>query len=89
MRKPVRFSSHAKQKFRILTQHGVVIKREQVILTVLNPEKQEIARKGRKLAQRGLDRTRVLRVVYEDRDNDLLVVTFYPGRRDRYEGELQ
>jgi len=27
----------------------------------------------------------VLRVVYEEKDNEIVVVTFYPARRERYE----
>jgi hypothetical protein len=37
------------------------------------------------LAQKALDATHVLRVVYEEAGQDILVITLYPGRRTRYE----
>lgn len=40
---------------------------------------------GRKIAQGPLDESRVLRVVYEEKGDDIIIVTFYPGRRQRYE----
>ena len=40
------------------------------------------------VAQRGITETHVLRVVYEESEDELVVVTFYPGRKDRYEGNV-
>ena len=39
---------------------------------------------GRLIAQDSLDEEHVLRVIYEESD-EIMVVTLYPGRRERYE----
>lgn len=49
------------------------------------PDKIEEGYKGRLVAQRAIDDSRVMRVVYETRIEELFVVTVYPGRRSRYE----
>src|SRR3989344_2206663 len=38
-----------------------------------------------KIAQRGFDRTRVLRVVYREENGTKTIITSYPGRRRQYE----
>ena len=40
--------------------------------------------KGRKIAQKELDLDHVLRVIYEEHANEIVIVTFYPGRKERY-----
>jgi hypothetical protein len=57
---------------------------EMVELCLRSPDRVELARAKRKVAQRALDTAHVLRVVYEDVGQDILVITLYPGRR-RYE----
>jgi Txe/YoeB family toxin of Txe-Axe toxin-antitoxin module len=65
------------------------VRKEDVIKTVKEPEKVEKGRKGRMIAQRTIDVEHVLRVVYEKKDNEIVVITFYPARRERYEGQLR
>jgi len=86
MAKKVVYGDHAKEKFRILRRHGFVVSKRQVRETVQKPEKVEEGYKGRKVAQRGITVRHVLRVVYEERPEETGVITFYPGRRSRYEG---
>jgi len=52
---------------------------------VQKPEKVEAGYQGRKVAQRGITERHVLRVIYEEGSEDIRVVTFYPGKRSRYE----
>ena len=66
-----------------------MVRKEDVIKTVKEPEKVEKGRKGRMIAQRTIDVEHVLRVVYEKKDNEIVVITFYPARRERYEGQLR
>ena len=66
-----------------------MVRKEDVIKTVKEPEKVEKGRKGRMIAQRTIDVEHVLRVVYEEKDNEIVVITFYPARRERYEGQLR
>ena len=79
---------HAVLKLGILKEHGFALSAEKVLDTVENPEKVAAGRKGRKIAQKVLDDTHVLRVVYEEKDDHIEVVTLYPARRNRYEDQL-
>lgn len=83
--KGIRFSQHALLKFEVLVAHGLSLEKELVMNTVLNPAMVSEGYRGRKIAQGPLDEGRVLRVVYEERGDEVIVVTFYPGRRQRYE----
>ena len=49
------------------------------------PEKLMEGYKGRKIAQRSFDPDHVLRVVYEEHPGETVIITFYPGRRERYD----
>ena len=62
-----------------------MVRKEDVIKTIKEPEKVEKGRKRRVIAQRTIDIEHVLRVVYEERGNEIVVITFYPARRGRYE----
>jgi hypothetical protein len=50
-----------------------------------NPERVEPSYKDRKVAQRTINQTHLLRVIFEEEDDEKTVITFYPARRDRYE----
>jgi hypothetical protein len=79
------YGDHAKDKFALLRRHGFVVSRKQVTEIVQKPEKIEAGYKGRKVAQRSVSERHVLRVVYEDEPEEIKIVTFYPGRKSRYE----
>ena len=40
------------------------------------------------IAGRAIDENHLLRVVYEIKDDRLIIVTFYPARSDRYEDRV-
>jgi hypothetical protein len=82
------YGDHAQAKFAILQRHGFEISRKQVNATVRKPEKVEEGYRGRKVAQREITKTHVLRVIYEEQSEEIHIVTFYPGRKDRYAGKL-
>lgn len=84
----IRFTPHAKMKFEILKRHNFPVLEEQVEETILMPDKVETTRKGRRIAQKRISNRHVLRVIYQERDEWIEVVTFYPGRRQRYEDKL-
>jgi hypothetical protein len=44
--------------------------------------------KGRMIAQKRITERHVLRVVYRQEGENQVVITFYPGRRERYESKL-
>ena len=82
------YGEHAETKFELLREHGFEVARRQGNDAVRKPEKVEEGYKGRKVAQRGISDTHVLRVVYEEDSQEIRIVTFYPGRKDRYARNL-
>jgi len=50
-----------------------------------NPDLVEPGYHERKIAQKTIDAEHVLRVVFEDLPDRIRMITFYPGRRKRYE----
>ena len=88
MAKKIVYGSHAEEKFEILRRHGFVVSKKQVRETLQRPEKVEEGFRGRKVAQRRISEKHVLRVVYEEKQKEIGVVTFYPGRRSRYESSI-
>ncbi len=88
MAKKIVYGSHAEEKFEILRRHGFVVSKRQVRETLQKPEKIEEGFRGRKIAQRKISEKHVLRVIYVEGPKEIGVVTFYPGRRRRYEGSV-
>ena len=74
---------HAREKFDLVKQYGFQIDESKVIETLLNPSLLE-RKNTQYFAAKALDRNYALRVVYEKRKGYLVVVTFYPVRRERY-----
>ena len=81
----IRFSQHALLKFEILRAHGVDLDERIIEETLEHPTQMSAGYQGRLVAQGPLDEQRVLRVVYEETPEEIVVITFYPGRRERYE----
>jgi len=79
----VTFTRHAEEKFKMLAQHGFMVTREQVQVTVMAPDLTLPQSEGRFLAQKRLSERHVLRVIYRCQEDERIVITFYPGRRDR------
>jgi Txe/YoeB family toxin of Txe-Axe toxin-antitoxin module len=86
--KKIGYGSHAEEKFEILRRHGFVVSKRQVRETLQRPEKTEEGFRGRNVAQRRISEKHVLRVVYEEGQREIRVVTCYPGRRSRYESSI-
>jgi len=84
--KNIIFSGHALLKMQILREHGFRVDEEFIRNVVKDPDKIEKGHKAARLvAQKGIDKDHVIRVVYEERTDHLLIITMYPGRRKRYE----
>lgn len=79
----VRFTKHAREKFDFVRRYGFDVDKEKVREVVLSPDRLD-ERGGQFLALKALDETHALRVVYEERKGYLVVITFYPVKRDRY-----
>ena len=85
----IRYTKHALEKFKILEKHGVKVKKSFVSQTVKNPELEDnVSRKPLKIAVGGIDKDHCLRIVYRQEEKVRVVITFYPVRKGRYEGEI-
>ena len=67
----------------MLKRYGFKIRRKLVINAILDPEHLE-ERNNQFFATRIIGSKYALRVVYENRKDYLVVITFYPVRRERY-----
>ncbi len=83
--KEIRMSKHAHSKLEILASRSLAISLDLVIDTVRSPDRLEIGQEGRLIAQRSLNESLVLRVVYREFNALIVVITLYPGKRSRYE----
>ena len=81
--KTITLSPHAKEKLKRLVQ--IDITEEKTVKTVQDPESVTAGYFGRKIAQSTLTDELSLRVVYEEMNNSILVVTMYPAKKGRYE----
>jgi len=84
----VRFTRHAENKFAVLSAHGCLVTRERVLEVLAHPDAVVEGYRARRIAQGWLNNAHVLRVVFEEHEDERVVVTFYPGRRSRYEGPI-
>jgi len=82
-KKSIYFCPHAEEKLKRLIKIGVT--KKNVIETIRNPEKLTPGYFDRKIAQSKLSPDVVLRVIYEETNNKVLIVTMYPGKKRRYE----
>ena len=79
------FTKHAKNKFKILKRHKFFVSEKQVIKTVESPDLIDKSRLPLLIAQRKIDKTHVLRVVYKKEFGIIKIITFYPGRKKQYD----
>lgn len=80
----IRFMNHAREKFAILSRHDFHLTEADVIETLTDLDQIEIDRYP-PIAQKVISDRHVLRVVFRREDGDMVVITFYPGRRRQYE----
>ena len=79
----IKFTKHALEKFDFLKKYSFEISREQVLNAILNPNR--LDKKGNQFfAIKIINAKHCLRVVYEKAGRLLVVITFYPVRRNRY-----
>jgi len=82
------YTEHADFKFRVLKQHGFSISKEQIEHIIKEPEKVTLGRRGRLVARKPVSQTHLIRVVYEQQEDEIRIITFYPARRERYEDQI-
>jgi len=79
----IRFTRHAHEKFDLVKHYGFEVNEEKVLETVRNPTHLD-QKDTQYFATKAIDDKYALRVVYEKRKEYILVITFYPVRRERY-----
>ena len=79
-----RFTLHAKQKLILLRRYRFNITAKKVKQTVQNPVKIDERNDGTLIATTLFDEKHILRVVYRQEDDIMIVITMYPGRRKAY-----
>jgi len=82
-RSKIRFTKHAREKFEFLKHYGFEIDERKVIETIRNPTRTD-QKNAQYFAIKAINVKYALRVVYEKRKDYLVVITFYPVRRERY-----
>lgn len=83
--KKITFSHHALEKIEILKKHNVEFTIIDAEKTIISPDSVESGYKNRKIAQRFIDENHILRIVFEESEDEIIIVTMYPARRKRYE----
>ncbi len=81
----IRFTNHARDKFKVLRVHGVLVTKSQVMHVIRRPDAIDSQRLPLLIAQGNFDKSRILRVVYRNEGDTVVVITFYPGRKSQYE----
>ncbi len=76
----IKITKHAEDRLRKYDLNKVL-----VIKAVLDPDCIVEGKFGRKIAQKILDERYLLRVVFEEKGDQLIIVTCYKARRERYE----
>ncbi len=79
----IRFTKHAREKFALLEKYGFPLDEAAVRGTILNPSHVD-RRRGQVLAIRPFDEEYAIRVVYRLINDNIVVVTFYPVKRKRF-----
>lgn len=78
------FTKHASEKFKVLKRHKFVVTKQQVLDAVNKPELIDNSGLPLLIAQKKIDKSHVLRVVYKQEGHDIKIITFYPGRVKQY-----
>lgn len=81
--KKISFTRHAREKFQFLKEYGFEVPETSVREAVMNPSRVD-RKDDQLLALKPLDREYAVRVVYKIVNDNIVVVTFYPVKRERF-----
>ncbi|NPV06962.1 MAG: DUF4258 domain-containing protein [Anaerolineae bacterium] len=84
----IRFTRHVSLKFDALRHHGFEVTQAEVEQVVLDPDSVWPQEGERWIAQKAITGRHVLRVVYRREPGAVVIITFYPGRKERYESAV-
>jgi hypothetical protein len=83
--RPVRFTDHALHKVRGRKGGGFDVSEDLAMKIPLHPHRTEPARAGRMFAQSPIDERHLLRVLFEEESDGLVIIAVYVGARRQYE----
>jgi len=79
------YTKHAHKKFKDLAELKIYISRSKIDRIIKKPDIiDDVSDFPNKIATGMLDKTHVLRIVYREEDGKIVIVTFYPGKKERY-----
>ncbi len=79
------YSKHALKKFRDLEELGIRIYKNFIRKTIKDPVYlDEITDSPNLIASGNLNKNHLLRIVYRKEDDIIVIITFYPSRKERY-----
>jgi uncharacterized DUF497 family protein len=84
----IEFTKHAENKLALLKAHGFKINKDQVKDVIKDPDSVKKGKKDRYIAQKVINKTHILRVIYIIQNQTIRVITLYPARRTRYENKI-
>lgn len=80
------FTKHAASKFTDLPAGSVVVKKQDVLKAVKNPDFEDFeSDKPKIIVHKSLDTRHIVRVVYRKESDIITVITFYSTKKGRYE----
>lgn len=82
---PIRITDHALDKLREERERGFNVDEGLAIQIALQPYQLVPARLGRMFAQSPIDDRHLLRVLFEEEGDGLVIITVYVGSRRQYE----
>ena len=83
--RPIRITNHALEKLADERQRGFEVDERHAIEILRQPEQVTPARAGRKFAQSPIDERHLLRVLFEEEAEGLVIITVYIAARAQYE----
>ena len=83
--KPIRFTDHALQRLGEERERGFDINEDLAMEILLYPYQMVLARAARMFAQSPIDERHLLRVLFEEEADGLVIITVYVGARRQYE----
>jgi uncharacterized DUF497 family protein len=80
------FSNHAlKDKFPLLEKHGFSLTQQDIINTISNPDNiDKTSDSPNIISSKSFDTKHILRVVHNNENDIIKVITFYPAEKGRY-----
>ena len=79
----IRFTKHARDKFELLKKYGFALSEDNVKEAIVNPIRLE-RRNDQLFALKPIDQEYAIRVVHRLLNDNILVLTFYPVKRERF-----